>query len=61
VTAKDLTEEDRQRLNGGVERIIEKGALTRTQLLTRVREFVEKTPGSGRGNRWRGWRRARMG
>jgi signal transduction histidine kinase/DNA-binding response OmpR family regulator len=42
VTAKDLTEEDRQRLNGGVERIIEKGALTRTQLLTRVREFVEK-------------------
>ena len=42
VTAKDLTEEDRQRLNGGVERIVEKGALTRPQLLARVREFVEK-------------------
>jgi signal transduction histidine kinase/DNA-binding response OmpR family regulator len=42
VTAKDLTAEDRQRLNGGVERIVEKGALTRTQLFARVREFVEK-------------------
>jgi signal transduction histidine kinase/CheY-like chemotaxis protein len=42
VTAKDLTREDRQRLNGGVEKIVEKGALTRTQLLARVREFVEK-------------------
>ncbi len=26
ITAKDLTEEDRRRLNGGVERIIQKGA-----------------------------------
>ena len=42
VTAKDLTQEDRDRLNGGVERIFEKGALTRAQLLDRVRKFVEK-------------------
>jgi len=40
VTAKDLTQEDRERLNGGVERIVEKDPLTRSQLLERVREFV---------------------
>jgi len=40
VTAKDLTEEDRKRLVGGVERIVEKGALTRSQLLEHVRELV---------------------
>jgi signal transduction histidine kinase/DNA-binding response OmpR family regulator len=42
VTAKDLTPEDRQRLNGGVARVVEKGPLTRTQLLDRVRDFVTK-------------------
>jgi signal transduction histidine kinase/DNA-binding response OmpR family regulator len=42
VTAKDLTDEERQRLNGGVERIVEKDPLTRAQLLERVREFVKK-------------------
>ena len=40
VTAKDLTEEDRQRLVGGVEKIVEKSALTRSQLLEQVREFA---------------------
>jgi len=40
VTAKDLTGEDRQRLVGGVEKIVEKGALTRSQLLEQVREFA---------------------
>ena len=40
VTAKDLDDEDRQRLIGGVERIVEKGALTRDQLLEQVRGLV---------------------
>ncbi len=40
ITAKDLSEEDRRRLNGGVERIIEKGGLTREQLLAHVRSLV---------------------
>ncbi len=35
VTAKDLDQNDRERLLGGVERIVEKGALTRQQLLSR--------------------------
>ncbi len=40
VTAKDLSDEDHQRLVGGVERIIEKGALTGDQLLENVRSLV---------------------
>jgi len=40
ITAKDLTAEDRKRLVGGVEMIVEKSALTRSQLLDHVRELV---------------------
>jgi len=40
ITAKDLTDEDRKRLVGGVERIIEKGAWTGEQLLENVRTLV---------------------
>jgi hypothetical protein len=40
VTAKDLTKEDRNRLSGGVERIVEKGALTASDLLEHVRGLV---------------------
>jgi CheY-like chemotaxis protein len=40
ITAKDLSDEDRQRLNGGVERIIEKGGLTKEQLLAHVRGLM---------------------
>jgi DNA-binding response OmpR family regulator len=40
ITAKDLTEEDRRRLNGGVERIIQKGATSREELLAEVRALV---------------------
>lgn len=40
ITAKDLTEQDHRRLNGGVERIIQKGAATREQLLAEVRAVV---------------------
>jgi signal transduction histidine kinase len=40
VTAKDLTAEDRLRLNGSVERILQKGAYRREALLAEVRELV---------------------
>jgi CheY-like chemotaxis protein len=42
VTAKDLSHSERQSLNGGVERIVEKGALTRQQLLVQVRDLVSQ-------------------
>jgi len=40
VTAKDLTEDDRNRLAGSVEKVLEKNACTREQLLERVSEAV---------------------
>jgi hypothetical protein len=40
VTAKDLTDDDRRRLNGGVERIIEKSAYDRDDLLREVRQTL---------------------
>jgi CheY-like chemotaxis protein len=40
VTAKDLTADDRLRLNGYVETCIEKGAYTREALLREVRDLV---------------------
>jgi CheY-like chemotaxis protein len=40
VTAKDLTAEDRVRLNGYVEQILQKGAYGREALLAEVRELV---------------------
>jgi len=40
LTAKDLTEEERRRLNGGVERIVEKAHYTRDALLNEVRQLV---------------------
>ena len=40
ITAKDLTEEDRRRLNGGVERIIEKSATDQSQVLAMVRALL---------------------
>ena len=42
VTAKDLDQNERENLLGGVERIVEKGALTRQQLLKQVRELVSQ-------------------
>jgi CheY-like chemotaxis protein len=36
ITAKDLTEEERRRLNGGVERILQKDAPTRDEMLREV-------------------------
>jgi CheY-like chemotaxis protein len=40
ITAKDLTDEERRRMNGGVERIIRKGAATREQMLAEVRAVL---------------------
>jgi PAS domain S-box-containing protein len=40
VTAKDLTQEDRLRLNGCVEKFIQKGAYSREALLAEVRDLV---------------------
>jgi PAS domain S-box-containing protein len=42
VTAKDLNQAEREKLFGGVERVVEKGALTRQQLLRQVRELVSQ-------------------
>jgi len=40
ITAKDITPQDRLRLNGYVEKILQKGAYTREELLDEVRDFV---------------------
>ena len=40
ITAKDLTEDDHRRLNGGVERIIQKGATRLDQVLDTVRSLL---------------------
>jgi GAF domain-containing protein/DNA-binding response OmpR family regulator/anti-sigma regulatory factor (Ser/Thr protein kinase) len=40
ITAKDLTREDRERLNGYVQKILQKGAYGRDELLAEVRELV---------------------
>jgi signal transduction histidine kinase/CheY-like chemotaxis protein len=49
VTAKDLTPEERQRLNGHVERILAKGALRPDALLAEVRELVGASVARRRG------------
>ena len=41
ITAKDITVEDRLRLSGYVEKILEKGALDREELLREVHELVQ--------------------
>ena len=42
LTAKELTEEDRRRLNGKVERIIEKGAYRFEDLVGELRRVVTR-------------------
>jgi GAF domain-containing protein/CheY-like chemotaxis protein len=51
VTAKELTAEDRQRLNGYVERVLEKGAYSRDTLLAEVRDLVAACVARRRGGR----------
>ncbi|MBM3463776.1 MAG: response regulator, partial [Armatimonadetes bacterium] len=41
-TAKDLTDEDRARLNGSVQKILQKGAFAREELLTDVLRLVKE-------------------
>ena len=43
VTAKDLTADDHRRLNGSVERILQKSALDRDALLAEVGELVSES------------------
>ena len=42
ITAKDLTAEDHRRLNGEVERIIQKGATSGEELLAEVRTLLAR-------------------
>jgi len=42
VTAKALTDEERRRLNGHVERIIQRGRQSRQDLLTEIRDLVAR-------------------
>ena len=49
VTAKDITEEDRCRLNGSVVGLIEKGGLNRESLLAQLRDQVTATKARGNG------------
>ena len=51
VTAKDLTEEDRRRLNGGVERILQKDAPTRDDMLREVSATLAQCVGRRRARR----------
>jgi CheY-like chemotaxis protein len=49
LTAKDLTAEDRRRLNGGVQRVLQKGALSREELLREIHDrMAASVPGGGR-------------
>jgi hypothetical protein len=47
VTAKDINEEDRRRLDGNVVGLIEKGGLDRDSLLAQLREQLAATGASG--------------
>jgi CheY-like chemotaxis protein len=40
ITAKDLTSEDRERLDGSVTRVLQTGALSREMLLGEVRDLL---------------------
>ncbi len=40
LTAKDLTQDERTRLNGAVQRVLAKGAHTRDELLATIRDLV---------------------
>jgi signal transduction histidine kinase/DNA-binding response OmpR family regulator len=47
VTAKDITDEDRQRLQGSVVGLVEKRGFGREELLEQIRELVARTSGNG--------------
>jgi len=43
ITAKDITEEDRRRLNGEVTRILQKGSLDIRELVEEIRSLAGRT------------------
>jgi CheY-like chemotaxis protein len=49
VTAKDITDEDRQRLQGSVVGLVEKRGFGREELLEQIRELVTRTSGNSAG------------
>jgi CheY-like chemotaxis protein len=49
VTARDLSDEERARLNGGVERVLRKSAFPREALLREVRDLVAASIAGRRG------------
>ena len=49
VTAKDLTAEERDRLNGGVERVLQKGASDMEALLQEIGRVLPARIALGRG------------
>jgi CheY-like chemotaxis protein len=51
ITARDLTAEDRRRLNGCVEKVLQKGTYSRDGLLAEVRELVTASIARRRGAR----------
>ena len=40
LTAKDITSEDRARLNGNVDRVIQKGAFNHDELLVEIKKLL---------------------
>ena len=51
ITAKDLSPEDHERLNGYVARVLQKGALSRETLLAEVRDLVAASVSQRRARR----------
>jgi hypothetical protein len=51
ITAKDLSDEERRRLNGGVERVVHKSGQGPEALLAEVRNLVASGLASEKGNR----------
>ena len=51
ITAKDLSPEDHERLNGSVARVLQKGALSRETLLGEVRDLVAASASQRRARR----------
>ena len=47
ITAKDLTDDDRRRLKGGVARVVQKGPRSREELVAEVKHVVSLVPGRG--------------
>jgi CheY-like chemotaxis protein len=61
VTAKDITQEDRLRLNGYVTKIIRKGEHSRDALLREIRDLVRARSVSGKDRNERGAQRSALG